>query len=365
MLKQLVLTSLLTTGVATTTPVYNAPNLHNEEVITTDFTENINVPSQWNTLVTHNEGVNNSTTQQYNTGDLYDWSGKLIKTNNYINVLGNIYITQPVLPGGSYLETSEIMYFSNYTGWQQSGVHPNNTVRMMYCMQLTPYNINRNTNFDLGLTIAMGTLTPTGTDTVTFDSLYLQRKVYITSKENWSQYIDRQLSTRIVKNIEDDIEDPNSNYYYQLTDDVYEITNDISNGQYYEEINFEVIQNTTMYIFIEYIPMIKANWYDPGNQTTEPYDLYNVMNVDGEFFPVQYLKLSGTNYVANINYEVVDIPGLMWQILSMPFSFVSQAFNLTLFPGTPYQVNIANLFLSIVAIFVFTWLITLFLKMRG
>ena len=64
-------------------------------------------------------------------------------------------------------------------------------------------------------------------------------------------------------------------------------------------------------------------------------------------------------------YEVIDLPGLMWDILTMPFAFVSQAFNLTLFPGTPYQINIANLFLSLIAIVTFVWLISFFLKLKG
>ena len=51
--------------------------------------------------------------------------------------------------------------------------------------------------------------------------------------------------------------------------------------------------------------------------------------------------------------EVVDIPGIMFTILGMPFSFIAQAFNLTLFPGTPYQINVANvLFALIVALIV-------------
>lgn len=58
-----------------------------------------------------------------------------------------------------------------------------------------------------------------------------------------------------------------------------------------------------------------------------------------------------SNLIANtISYEVIDIPGLMLYILSMPWTFISQAFNVTLFPNTPYQVNIANLFKGVLAI---------------
>lgn len=48
-------------------------------------------------------------------------------------------------------------------------------------------------------------------------------------------------------------------------------------------------------------------------------------------------------------YEVVDIPGLMFTILGMPFAWISTAFNFTFFPGTPYAVNVSHIILVIVA----------------
>ena len=59
---------------------------------------------------------------------------------------------------------------------------------------------------------------------------------------------------------------------------------------------------------------------------------------------------------------MVNLPGLMWDILAMPYSFISQAFNLTLFPGTPYSINFANLFLSIFGVLVFIFIFKLILK---
>ena len=58
--------------------------------------------------------------------------------------------------------------------------------------------------------------------------------------------------------------------------------------------------------------------------------------------------------------EVVDVGGLMLQIISMPFSFISTAFNLTLFPGTPYQINIGNFILGILAILTILFIIKIF-----
>ena len=65
------------------------------------------------------------------------------------------------------------------------------------------------------------------------------------------------------------------------------------------------------------------------------------------------------------NYEVIDIPDLMFTILSMPFSFVSQAFNLTIFGGTPYQINLSALFLGLIGAIIFIVIIKLILQHAG
>lgn len=58
--------------------------------------------------------------------------------------------------------------------------------------------------------------------------------------------------------------------------------------------------------------------------------------------------------------ETLDITGLMFQILTMPFTFISQAFNLTLWEGTPYQFNFSNFILSLIAIATIIFIIKLF-----
>lgn len=60
------------------------------------------------------------------------------------------------------------------------------------------------------------------------------------------------------------------------------------------------------------------------------------------------------------DYVVVDIPNLMFTTLTLPFSFISQSFNLTLFPNTPYALNVSNLFLTILATLILLWLIKRF-----
>lgn len=58
--------------------------------------------------------------------------------------------------------------------------------------------------------------------------------------------------------------------------------------------------------------------------------------------------------------EVIDIGGLMWDIIGMPFTFINQAFNVTLFPGTIYQLNIGTLVKGLIAILTLLFIIKVF-----
>lgn len=61
-------------------------------------------------------------------------------------------------------------------------------------------------------------------------------------------------------------------------------------------------------------------------------------------------------------YEVVDLPGLMFTVLGLPFAWMSTAFNLTIYPGTPYEVNFGYLFLGIVGLLIIIFIIRKLLK---
>lgn len=63
-----------------------------------------------------------------------------------------------------------------------------------------------------------------------------------------------------------------------------------------------------------------------------------------------------------VNYETLDIAGLMFTILGMPFAWISTAFNLTLFPGTPYAINIATILFTVLGALIAIWIIKRFIK---
>lgn len=52
------------------------------------------------------------------------------------------------------------------------------------------------------------------------------------------------------------------------------------------------------------------------------------------------------------NYEVVDITHLLLQIVEMPFYFFQNAFNITIFSGTTFEMNVSQLILAVFGIII-------------
>lgn len=95
------------------------------------------------------------------------------------------------------------------------------------------------------------------------------------------------------------------------------------------------------------------------NDTTRQYPLEPTINT--ELLHTQEIVIYSTKAPIQVNTEVVDIAGLMFTILGLPFSFISQAFDLTIFEGTPYQINISKLFLGFIAIAMLLWVLKIIL----
>ena len=74
--------------------------------------------------------------------------------------------------------------------------------------------------------------------------------------------------------------------------------------------------------------------------------------------------ISNATFVINANDvengNFLSLQALMLQILTMPFTFITQAFNVTLWPNTPYAFNISNFILSLIAIASILFIIKLF-----
>ena len=62
------------------------------------------------------------------------------------------------------------------------------------------------------------------------------------------------------------------------------------------------------------------------------------------------------------NYEVLDIPSVIFTIFTLPFTFMTKAFDVTIFPGTPFQVNFSNLVMLILGGITFIYIIHFLFK---
>ena len=271
--------------------------------------------------------------------------------NNAINVMGNIYRQKTY-----YYQGNDQLYLYDRQPqhtWEPAGYTRLRT-EMGYMLRITPYNINVETTITLNVQIDMQYIY--GND---MQAIALYRKVFNSTENSWNSYINMQLAQGQAYDIADEITNINNGFYYTEQDkNTWLDTSATDNAEYHEtytdQVEITIVPNVNNYYYIEYIPYC----YDTYGDT--PFSVAKGSGInDGT------LKINGTNIISTGDYEVIDIPGMMFSIIGMPFAFVSQAFNLTLFPGTPYQINIANLFLSIIAIFVFVWIIGIFIKHKG
>lgn len=106
------------------------------------------------------------------------------------------------------------------------------------------------------------------------------------------------------------------------------------------------------------------NAYTTGGETTNAYQL-GYDNGEQAGYNTGYTAGNEYGYATGYNdgqafASPIDIRGLMLNILTMPFTFISQAFNVTMWEGTPYQINLSNLILSLIAIATILFIIKLF-----
>lgn len=99
-------------------------------------------------------------------------------------------------------------------------------------------------------------------------------------------------------------------------------------------------------------------------ENSYPYYFVFYLGQEDTFFTLQMKQTEiSYTYTFTPNEEgIIDIPGLLWNILAMPFGFISTAFNLTIFPGTMYQLNIGHLLLILVNALIIIFVIKRFTR---
>ena len=101
-------------------------------------------------------------------------------------------------------------------------------------------------------------------------------------------------------------------------------------------------------------------YFDKFIQRIEPYWSIDKTST----FEITINSLAWTPYIDN-GYEVLDINSLLFTILTMPFTFFSQAFNFTFFEGTAYAFNISDTLLLVVCVLIIIYLVKLIMGLKG
>lgn len=91
--------------------------------------------------------------------------------------------------------------------------------------------------------------------------------------------------------------------------------------------------------------------------------LFNTALVSTYWTPTTTTALFTMTTPLTINYEVIDIPGLLYNILTAPFTFISQGFNFTLFGGTPYAINVGSLMIGIIGFMILVFIVKMIFRL--
>lgn len=141
-----------------------------------------------------------------------------------------------------------------------------------------------------------------------------------------------------------------NNYTYNQLNNLYTLNGwtTLSNINYVETVE----ENTTLtldtkYTYLKWQIIWESDSAWDENGKLLPTTSQNTLNALSTVYTSSTIVYSW-NIDINYNYEVIDIPGLLLEIIGMPFAWIGTAFNVTLFSGTPYAINVSRLFFEII-----------------
>lgn len=181
---------------------------------------------------------------------------------------------------------------------------------------------------------------------------------YIYKKLNQNDLIDENtyIETFLTTNNYRDDYSSLDNIYDQtvnvnLINNTVDITNIENIGTYTLDINVGNINNSI------YILSLCRQNFDTTDLEIDTMPLQNYANVyETTRYEITY------RYETDEQGEIVDLPGLMFTVLGMPFAFMSQAFDLTIFPNTYYAVNVSHIFVALLSALILIVIIKKILK---
>lgn len=274
-------------------------------------------------------------------------------SNMAINLKGSFYYNQQ---SANYQNQPTWWYINNNT--YDPDVYSYDSQGLV-AVEITPYNLNTNTQITLQihLNIVANYTTSGETDA----AIRIDSYRYISTQSNLSWLLNRQdwNATGKVYEWQTSLESPNNAYIYTKTADhtFLGYVNDLQGRVITKTFTYTInVSTETMYFVWYFFPT-----YVEDSQLQM--ESYYAKGQGVKMTAADGITVTGTMIIPTGSYEVIDIGGLMFTILTMPFSFISQAFNLTLFPNTPYAVNISNLFITIIAVMLFVWLLSIIIKL--
>ena len=134
------------------------------------------------------------------------------------------------------------------------------------------------------------------------------------------------------------------------------------------DIEYKRNNNDNVSFYVNVLQPITEWTITANNQTYDLEESLTSFNIEGAAteFVLKYKNEVKETYKINLYEEkagdYVDIPSLILTIITLPFSFISQAFNITLFKGTPYAINVSTMLLTIVGGAILIWLIVKIIK---
>ena len=134
------------------------------------------------------------------------------------------------------------------------------------------------------------------------------------------------------------------------------------------DITYKRNNNDNVSFYVNVLQPISDWTLTANNETYELQESLNSFNIEGGAteFVLKYKNEVKETFKISLYEEkagdYVDIPGLILTIITLPFSFISQAFNITLFKGTPYAINVSTMLLTIVGGAILIWLIVKIIK---
>lgn len=230
---------------------------------------------------------------------------------------------------------------NNETTWKMS----QDGFYMLSVYAITPYNTVIDTEITMELEINYPTYLQTRAT--------LNSEVLISTNQDFANYINIQnFGTELVlKTIYDEATSPTAGYVYKDLTIREEIEGLEDNYTY---VNFDVALTRGLTTYI----MVYTTFYSLESGSVA------IQKGTAQFYQCDTM-IHGIGIIPTGGQEIIDMPGLMFYVITLPFTFISMAFNLTLFPGTPYQINISNLLLALIAILVFVFIMKLLISLAA